>query len=287
MTTDYHRNNALERASDSVLDEDMALVQEILGGSVDAWRTFVNLYSGLIYDVVRRFLFTRDQEEIRTLWADILEIFYNGELAKYKKCARLSTWLVVFTRARTIDYVRKQRGRHRDPVGFQHLSDFDRNVLQLFYVEKQSLDIVTQTLLWNEPEVNAQDVIDSIQRIEDVLGQRYLRKLDDEFHAMTPRLTSVRMLLYLIQQQTDHEQRDVNNRPDEMLIEKEVAELAQKVRDLVSRLPDDEQRVLNMRFDQNLSAKQISQRLDIGDQRKVYTILDRILRKLRTAVSTP
>ena len=287
MASVYRSDNSSQRASDAALDEDFELVQEILGDSVDAWRTFVTRYSGLIYDVVRRFLFGADHDEIRSLWVDLLETLYNGELSKYKKCARLSTWLVVFARARTIDHVRKRRGRRREPAGMRQLSDRDRIVMQLFYVEKQSLDIVTQTLLWHKHTVDVPAIIDSIQRIEDTIGPKYLQKLDEEHHTRANRLASARVLRYLIHQQAEYERTSAATKPDALLIEQEINKVTAKMQKLVSTLPADEQRIVKMRFNDNMTAKQISIEMKLDDQRKVYTIIDRILRKLRAGLAAP
>ena len=281
----YRRNDSVRRANDADLKEDFKLVQEILDDSVEAWRKFVTLYGGLIYDVVRRFLFGADQDEIRSVWVDLLETLYNGELSKYQKCARLSTWLVVFARARTIDYVRKRRGRQREPAGMERLSDRDRIVLQLFYVEKHSLDIIVQTLLWNKHAAGIHDIVDSIQRIEDVVGPKYLEKLEEEHQVKTSRAASARMLRYLIHQQAEYERLDAASKPDALLIEKEIAGVMTRVKKLVSTLPPDEQRIVELRFGENKTAKQISCELNLDDQRKVYTIIERILRKLRLELS--
>jgi hypothetical protein len=45
------------------VQEDLALIEMILGGSTVHWHAFVDRYAGLIYSVVRRQLFVEDDDE--------------------------------------------------------------------------------------------------------------------------------------------------------------------------------------------------------------------------------
>jgi RNA polymerase sigma factor (sigma-70 family) len=262
----------------------LRLVQALSQGSVDAWSEFLDEYAGLVLDVVRRHLISSSEDEIRTVFVDLLKELYDGGLLKYSGQADLSTWLFVFSKRRVIDFWRARYGRQRDPVGLSRLSDFDRDVMQLYFVERLSLEIVVHTLNYNGTRFDAPDIVKSIQRIEDTIDRRYLKRLDREHQAKLRGASSVQFLEYLIHQRVEYEVRVKGSAPDAFLLEREANEKAERVRRLLSDLTDEERGVIALRFEQNMQAKEISETMKLGGARKVYTIIDRVVRKLRMAI---
>jgi RNA polymerase sigma factor (sigma-70 family) len=55
----------------------------------------------------------------------------------------------------------------------------------------------------------------------------------------------------------------------------------EEVRSLVEQLSEEEQEVLRLRYSEERTAREIADELGLGSQRRVYTILDRAVRKLR------
>src|SRR5262245_21317962 len=74
---------------------DLALVRRILDGDEEAWRYFVERYAGLILAMSRRYLHTHDVDDIRTVFADVLDSLHRSRLRTYEGRAALSTWLAL------------------------------------------------------------------------------------------------------------------------------------------------------------------------------------------------
>ena len=263
---------------------DLSLVESICSGSTSAWHGFINRYSGLIYTVIRRHLFAEDEDELRSVYVDILKGLYDGDLAKYRGEAPLATWLIVSTRSRTIDAARRRHGRIRTPTGHDKLSEFDKKVLQLFYIDRLPLEVVVHTLDWKGWSTNVDDIVGSIQRIERRLGQRYLRRLDEEHGARKFGPGSAETLKYLVRQRMDFEGRTAASRADQSLKEEQVLETARRLREAVSALSPEEQRLVRLRFERGLSAREIANSLELDGPRRAYTLIDKVIKKLRRAM---
>ena len=259
----------------------LLLVTAVSDGCIEAWQTFLLKYSGLIFSVVRRHLPAEKEDDVRTVSVEIMKKLYEGDLAKYKGNTQLSTWLFVYVKRRALDYWRAKHGRYREPVGLCRLMDIDRKVLKLFYIDKMSLEIVIQSLNWNGQNITANDVIESILRIENTLDRRYLRRLDNEHHARLSKVASVSLMKYMCYLRIELESQAGGKMPDDSLIERETSELADRVRALVANLSDMEKRIIELRFSQRKTAGEISDILKLDGPRKVYTIISRIIHKLR------
>jgi RNA polymerase sigma factor (sigma-70 family) len=268
-------------ADQSRLNRDRALVHAILRGSDKAWHHFLTDYSSLVYHVVRRHMFVEDDDEIRTVYVDILKKLHDGSIRGYENRAYLSTWLTVYTRARTFDYLRSRNGRYREPECVRKLGVLERRVLQMYYIEKQSLEVAIHTLRWEGHNINAGDVVDAIQQIEATLDRRYLRRIENENRLASTGASSVRMLKYLVRLQTEYGAIIDNKTPEHELLEKESRELAQQIRQEINKLDATEQTLLKLKFEDNLSAAKIAAQIGFSRPRQVYTALERVLGKLR------
>jgi RNA polymerase sigma factor (sigma-70 family) len=265
----------------AAIESDQKLVQEILDGSLAAWHEFIDRYSGLIFGIIRRRLVMENEDDIRSVYVDILKSLYDGRLKMYRGEARLSTWLTVYTRSRAFDFFRQKHGRYSTPKGLGKLTEFDREVLRLYYIDKLPLEVIVHMLRCKGFSVTAETIIESIQRVDGLLDRRYLKRLDHEHHVAAWGVDSARMLKCLIELKLDYEEKSGRNRPDFHLIEKEVHELAERVREQISRLPPDERAIVFFRFNRGWSAKKMAERLDLGSQRRVYSLINRVIRKLR------
>ena len=263
------------------LADDRRLVEDIRRGSAEAWHEFLDRYTGLIYGVLRRHLVSEDEDEIRNLYVDILESLHDGELFKYQNRSRLATWLAVLSRAKAFDYRRKLVGRHRLPPEVEKLSRLDRQVLQLYFVEKLSLEIVAHTLHWKGYRVESTDIVAAIERIEDRLDHRFLRRLDDEAVARVSGATTVKVLRFLAHLRAQQNQDAMRDAPDQGILEEEACAEARRIRELIAGLPREDRKIVNLRFGQQLSARVIADKLGLENPRRVYTVLDRILARFR------
>lgn len=293
LTTDMCERNRMHSTSGSPGEDhkarvaaDVRLVQAIRDGSVDAWHDFVNTYSGLIYAIVRRHLPAEDEDEWRDVYVDVLKALYNGELEKYVGGpSRLAAWLTVFTRRRVFDIVRQRHGRYRRPKGYSSLREIDKLVLRLFYEQRLPIEISVQMLKWNGHRVTSDEVAESICRIEETMDRRYLNRLDRQHQAQEMRAAKVSVLRHLAWLTIEYEDGRVADLADAELMANETQAAAERVRAIAARLSTEERKVIFFRFNREWSARKISDKMQLGGQRKVYTIIERALRKLRNAIA--
>jgi RNA polymerase sigma factor (sigma-70 family) len=266
------------------IQQDLDLVAEITSGSVSAWHQFIRRYSGLIYSIVRRYLMTEDEDEIRSVFVDILKAFYDGELARYRGDAPLSSWLIVSTRSRSVDAARKRHGRIRPPEGFNKLTPFDKQVWRLFYLDGLPIEIVIHALAWRGLSADVDRILSSIQRIERTISSRYLKKLDEHTKGRKFGAGPISLLRFLIQQRADFEEKAACGGADRELMEREILDKSKRLRELVAALPEEERNIIFLRFARNMSAREMAETLGIGNTRRVYALINNIVRKLRRAM---
>lgn len=270
-----------QRDRETRIQEDLALIGEILDGSTAQWHTFVDRYAGLIYSVIRRQLFAEDEDEIRGVFTDVLDVLYNGKLGEYEGRADLSTWLIVVSRGKALDYLRRRDGRRKLPQAHDQLTPLEQQVFRLHHVEGLSFEALIHTLDASGQHVTADDVANAVIRIESLMDAGYLRRLEYNARAPAMGVVSGRLLDFLTNMQI-HYERNRTETPDRALERKRLEEMGQRVRSLLSEMSTEEREVMRLRFDEGWTAKRIADEMSLGGQRRVYTIIDRVLRKLRT-----
>ena len=271
---------ARKRDREARIREDLALIGEILDGSTAQWHTFVDRYAGLIYSVIRRQLFAEDEDEIRGVFTDVLDALYNGKLGEYEGRADLSTWLIVISRGKALDYLRRRDGRRKLPQAHDQLSPLEQQVFRLHHVEGLSFEALIHTLDAAGQRVTADDIANAVIRIESLLDAGYLRRLEYNAKAPAMGVVSGRLLDFLTNMQI-HYERNRAETPDRALERQRLEEMGQRVRALLSEMSDEEREVMRLRFDEGWTAKRIADEMGLGGQRRVYTIIDRVVRKLR------
>lgn len=277
---DKRPDSAEKRDHKSRIEEDLALIEMVTAGSTAHWHTFVDRYAGLIYSVVRRQLYIEDEDDIRTVFADILETLYRGKLEEFRGRSELSTWLIVVSRGKALDFLRRRDGRRRAPQGYDDLSEFDRDVLRLHYAEGLNFEAITHTLAARGDTVDAEKIAHAILKIESTLDHGYLRRLLADAKAPAMGIMSGRLLDFLTKTHIELEL-PRGDRPDEVLERKSLEDTAERVWDLLSELSDDERSVVRLRYQEGWTARRISDHMGLGGQRRVYTMLDGAIRKLR------
>ncbi len=266
--------------------DDVELASAILEGSEKAWHDFVERYSGLILGVTRRQLFEADEDQIRTIYVEILASLYNGALKKYRAKSSLSTWLIVFTRNRARDYLRKIYGRSTVPDGYSKFNKRDKLVFKLYYIEMLPLEAILLQLRWSEPQITIDDIVTSIRRIERMLNPRYLKNLAEKNQARRHGVRKVLLARYFVDMSVRDDIYIRYVRPDAVMLERENKKRVQELRERITELHEDERRILYLRFDKGLSANEIADEMDISERRRVYTIIDGIMRKLRKSIES-
>jgi len=264
---------------ESRLQEDLTLIEMILGGSTAHWHAFVDRYAGLIYSVIRRQLFAEDDDEVRTVFADVLEALYQGKLAEFRGSSELSTWLIVVSRGKALDHLRHLQGRRKMPQGYDSLSPLEQQVFRLHHVEGLSFDAVIHSLHSAGVAASAESVAHAVLKIEGTLDRHYLRRLESESRAPALGVVSGRLLDYMTHADIERERN--TERPDDGLERQEIERMAERVRGLLAELTEEEREVVRLRFEEGLTAQQIADERGLAGQRRVYTIIDRALRRLR------
>jgi RNA polymerase sigma factor (sigma-70 family) len=265
---------------ESRIHEDLALIEMILGGSTAHWHAFVDRYAGLIYSVVRRQLFVEDEDEVRTVFADVLEVLYKGKLAEFRGNSELSTWLIVVSRGKALDHLRHLQGRRKHPQGYETLSSFEREVFRLHHVEGLGFDAVIQSLRSAGLPGTAEMVAHAVLKIESTIDRHYLRRLESDAKAPALGVVSGRLLDYLTHMDIQRE-RSPDEQPTDHLEREELEKLAGRVRELLADLSDEERDVVRLRYEEGWTAQRIAEEKGLPGQRRVYTILDGAIRKLR------
>lgn len=265
---------------ESRVQEDLALIEMVLGGSIVHWHAFVDRYAGLIYSVVRRQLFVEDDDEVRTVFADILEALYRGKLAEFRGNSELSTWLIVVSRGKALDHLRHLHGRRKNPQGYETLSPFEREVFRLHHVEGLGFDAVIHSLQSAGMAANAELIAHAVLKIEGTLDRHYLRRLEADAKAPALGVVSGRLLEFLNHMDVLRERSDEEH-PTEFFDRDTTERMAARVRELLAELPDDEREIVRLRYEEGWTAQRIADEKGLAGQRRVYTILDGVLRKLR------
>jgi RNA polymerase sigma factor (sigma-70 family) len=274
-----HIQSGARGDSDRQIVEDLALVARLAAGGNEAWHTFVEQYSLLLYGVVRRKLFAEDEDEIRTVYVDILHTLYHGKIAEYRGQSPLSAWLVVLARGVAVDFLRKRDGRDQLPAGYETLSEVEREVFRLRYVEGLKLGVVVHVLRERGHTVARDDLTDMFERIERGIGPRYLRSLEYRLQAARSGVDSGRLLRYLVTTQTAGSER--GRTPLDELIEKEEGEhLRDEARSLLSRLTRVERLVLRLRYQRGWPAERVARVMRLAGAARVYQITRRATNKL-------
>lgn len=260
---------------------DVELARSICDGSIEAWHEFIDQYSGLIYSVVRRHFYSEDEEEVRTISVDVLQSLFDGDIGKYSGESSLACWLTAFSRNKAIDHFRRRYGRRKHPQGFEKLSEFDKKILKLFYAERLHLGIIVSTLQWFGYDVSADDIIESVYRIEDTISGRYLESLTNEHYAKMRGARSPHSIRHLVSLRLESELRTEKSGPEADLVDKEIARTVENVAELVSKLSSLDRKLIYLRFTKGLSAREIAEDLEIENYKSVYRLIEKALDRIR------
>ena len=277
------RMHYIDQPNDSSdrLAEDALLARRLADKDATAWQSFFERYSGLIYTVVRRKLFAEDEDEVRTVFADVLHKLHGGKIAEYSGRAPLSAWLIVVARGMALDYLRHRDGRDQPPDGYGELSDLEQEVFKLRYVDGVSLEVIIHVLGERGCTVEESEFVDIFARIEARVGKRYLHKVEHDMKAGSVGVDSGRLLRYLLYVKASREREGSSTPLNELLYEEEIESKAERVREMLAQLSPEEQTVMKLRFIENLDAGTVARLLSLGDPRRVYGITRRAVNKLR------
>lgn len=257
----------------------MRLVEAVLAGSEPAWHTFIDRYTGLIIHVLRRYLF--DEDQVRNTYVDVLENLHGGRFQTYEGRSSLATWLLLVARNAAADSLRHQYGRRELPRALRRLPELHQEVYRLYYVEGQTFTATLKQLWLQGHRLAEDDLIDLLGEIDAGVTDRTLRRVRYDLAAESLGAASGRLLEYCDAAEYEAESEREDRDPLRRLIRKEAEIRALKALRLVAELPEQERRIISLRFEEGLSAQEIAERLGLGGRRRVFTIIDRVVRQLR------
>jgi RNA polymerase sigma factor (sigma-70 family) len=248
---------------------------------LSAWHAFIHEFGELIYRVIARHMPTEEVDEVRNVYVDVLESLYHGGLEKYEHRGSLHGWLAVYARRRAIDFVRSKYGRLRPPGGYGQLTPLEQDIFDIYIMERGTMETLMHMLALKGYHVSAADVAQALVRIESVIDRRYLRRLDYQRQARARGVPSAAAMEFIAKTRWEIEQRRDASRSDIEALSRKTSDRAAQLREAIAELPSGDKEMLSMKFERRLTAPEIARELRMGEPRRVYTALDRIIRQLR------
>jgi DNA-directed RNA polymerase specialized sigma24 family protein len=262
-------------------EDDLALVEGIRSGSVEAWHSFIDRYAPLILSVIRRYLVAVSDDGRRTVFVEVLTALYRGKLDAFQPRARLSTWLFVFARNRCLDALRSERGRRAVPGWVRRLEPLDAEVYRLYYLHGCPARDVCMRLSTRGRRVSLDDLAASLSRLDGSVDDAIRQRTAFDLQARASGVISGRLLAYLHELRVEHELDADDGLPDARLLDAETARVLERLRECVDRLPALERDVIAKRYFERQSARRTAEALRLNGQRVVYSVEERALSRLR------
>jgi DNA-directed RNA polymerase specialized sigma subunit len=277
----------LDNVSAPLHPEDLALAQQILAGDEPSWEAFVERYSGLILAMARRYLHSRDPDDVRTVFVNVLASLRKTGLQTYEGRAALSTWLALVARSEVMDHLRRQFGRDLKMKAWKRLTDDEKIISRLYFIQGLPWNEVVAKLEASASKWNGDRFIAALHRIEKQLGARWLRRLAYDLHAQSIGVASGRLLEYLDHVRDESRQMEGSLSPEYEMMEREARTTLDALRERVASLNPKEQRLLELRFERRWTASRIATELGMSGQRSVYRMVNRIVSRLRRQLMKP
>jgi DNA-directed RNA polymerase specialized sigma24 family protein len=160
-------------------------------------------------------------------------------------------------------------------------SEQEREIYRLYYLEGVSFIEICARLSREGAPLALEDLAESIRRMEGRIDHSRRRRLAYDLEARSIGATSGMLLEFLDEFKWRSRAQYEDQNPETALLRREAAAGLVRLRGLLDELPGLERDVLGLRFFAGYTAGQISQKLQVGNQRKVYSLIDRGLRRLR------
>ena len=174
---------------------------------------------------------------------------------------KLSTWLTIVVKNLCVEAHRSFHGRKRYPQALLKLSDFDRIVFGLRYWKGYSREEIEE-----EMKVRRNGTENSVSRS--------LKKIDSVLTRSPEKSAHVQRNPTIIPLD-EHANESASN------MDEEAGELEAWFENSIRSLSQQERIAIRLRFWEDLTAKEIATIMNISPVRKVYSLLENGLRKLR------
>lgn len=255
-------------------------IAELLGGlgsrePQPAWNSFLESYSGLISQVVRKF--GRDDDESADSFLYVCEQLSRNQFHRLRRFnldgpASFPTWLRSVVRNLCIDWHRQRFGRYRVFRSVTRLSDFDQGVFHLVFERALPLEECATELQGRFPNVSVEAVGTSLERLRNGLSphqlwlvssrKRWVESLseDPDGKRIAPEI------------------RDPSPDPeDQVAVQEELDQLHQAI----TKLPHSDRLILQLHYEQGLTLTQVARALSLKDENVAYRRIREALAKVR------
>ena len=271
-------------ASRSERSLDLQLSRDACNGVLAAWHEFVERYSSVIAGIGRRYLADFDEDARRDAYVDTLEYMRSSGLALYDGRAALSTWVMAIARSRALDLRRAMCGRRRDPVWLAAMRGRDHDIFHLYFEGGEGISEIRQRFAARGERVSAQEVVESLDRLEARMDRRLRTRLAYDLQARTVGAASGGFLAFLDQVRLEQLTAMEALRPDLELSRRETEQLLDAVESVVRQLDAEDRTVVEMHFYRHWSARRIAQELRLQSPRRAYSRIGRAVARLRQAL---
>lgn len=246
-----------------------------------AWAEFLDAYSPVILQIVQ--LFEREPDHAADCFLFVCEQLSQNQFRRLRRFkpdgpARFVTWLRVVVRNLFLDWRRKEFGRQRVFDSVARLTTFDRDVYSKVYEQGLSQEEALFSLRTKSPRLNADDVAESVGRIQQVLTPRQLWLLSTRHPRVEP------LDCDSVDNQGSLERQIPDPRPDPEALSATREDQAALERAL-SELSTPERLLIRLRFEQDLTLREVAKLLDLKDAQTADRRIREVLERLRKGLS--
>ncbi|HWP81691.1 MAG TPA: sigma-70 family RNA polymerase sigma factor [Bacteroidota bacterium] len=248
---------------------DRELLNELFAGgerTKTAWREFLRQYSNLFLKII--WTFERDHDNVMDKYLFVCSKLADNDFASLRtfdphhkhRAPKLSTWLTVVVQNLCVEAYRASHGRKRYPQALLRMSAFDREVFNLWYWKGFALDEIESHVRLRRNGFSS-SVAASLRRIHTALTRSSRQKLLQS-SPVEISFDDTRLIEGI-------------HTPDEQ------GELEAWLENSLEKLSVRERVAIRLRFYEDLTAAEIAAIMKIQPVRRVYTLLENALRKLR------
>ena len=155
--------------------EEKKLIEEVLNGSRQQYRTLVDRYAPMVFHIVRGFV--KDEDEVEELAQQIFVKCYE-KLSSFDFDSKFSSWLYMIAKNHCRDYAKNIRRQNK------RFSEMETHELEAQMPESESADEQLQS---NE---KSQLLEEALEHVNQEYAEAFLMKYRDEmsYKAMSKRL---------------------------------------------------------------------------------------------------
>ncbi|MFN7997031.1 MAG: sigma-70 family RNA polymerase sigma factor [Bryobacteraceae bacterium] len=268
--------NATTRSSDAV-DVDRILRGLTSNQSAQAWSEFLELYSRVIFQIVR--LFETDPDHIADCFVYVSEQLTAQQFRRLRKFnltgpASFVTWLRVVVRRLCLDWRRNEFGRTRLFESIARLDLLDRELFRCVYQQGLSSNEAFLTLAPRFPALIHADLSHSLERIQRSLTSRQLWLLE----TFRPKVSSFADLRS--GEETNLAEITADPAPDPEMLAAQRQERS-ALAAAIAKLDPFERLLVRLRFEQDLTLDQVAKLTGLSDAQTVDRRIRKTLNSLR------